>query len=220
VEKRNEQYQKLCEAHTESDRFASHATQTLNYPLKNQNEMAAANAGRDMVIQATSYDIFDTMVAVTSERDDDAEQHNTSADMDAKRRRGKGETALEKFVRETVEMSIASPMCMLDVEEVSLPAPPEAAGEKRGKDKSSGYNASSSANKSRSRVVATASMISSDPTRSANTVIHASGSESEKRPSQDRGAPVQGVMNEASTALEVDGSHILFENEVRSFAAS
>jgi hypothetical protein len=46
VEERNARYEQVIESHKNADNYISHPTQTMNHPLKNQNEMAAPNASQ------------------------------------------------------------------------------------------------------------------------------------------------------------------------------
>lgn len=52
-------------AHKNTDNYVSHPTQTMNNPLKNQNDMAAPNAVQDFECQADPYDISDNTLGET-----------------------------------------------------------------------------------------------------------------------------------------------------------
>lgn len=72
TDEKNARYDALVKSHSNVDGFTSRPTQTVNYPSKSQNEMAAPNALRDAGSQSNSYEIIDTMkTSDTSQNDID-----------------------------------------------------------------------------------------------------------------------------------------------------
>ena len=72
TDEKNARYDAVVKSHDNVDGFTSRPTQTVNYPTKSQNEMAAPNALRDAGSQSNSFEIIDTMkVKDTSQNDID-----------------------------------------------------------------------------------------------------------------------------------------------------
>ena len=52
-------YEQVIEKHKNSDNYITNPTQTMNNPVKHQNDMAQPNATQDFECQTTIYDILD-----------------------------------------------------------------------------------------------------------------------------------------------------------------
>lgn len=127
IEEKNNKYENVIKSHKNVDSFSSRPTQTKNNPLKNQNEMAAPNAFREVGSQAISYEIKDeTSSSSTGQTEADLAVNLAVA--------GEGDDDLagltshvKKFISDTVGVALATPGCLLDTTHaVKPPAPGEA----------------------------------------------------------------------------------------------
>lgn len=129
VDERNAHYEKVVASHSNVDGFLSRPTQTLNNPQKNQNEMAAPNALRDMGCQASAFDIKDAVAGTyASAADGDAAaaaaagiavSSGTQAD-DGEDVEGMS-SSVRKFIADTVGVAMVTPGCLLDTKNVTKP---------------------------------------------------------------------------------------------------
>eukprot|EP00607_Mallomonas_marina_P008937 CAMPEP_0182422554 /NCGR_PEP_ID=MMETSP1167-20130531/8285_1 /TAXON_ID=2988 /ORGANISM="Mallomonas Sp, Strain CCMP3275" /LENGTH=1009 /DNA_ID=CAMNT_0024600719 /DNA_START=93 /DNA_END=3122 /DNA_ORIENTATION=- len=125
IEERNQRYESLVDSHKNSDGFSNRPTQTLNNFQKNQNDMAIPNAASDFGCQVISYEISDALAGTETVTETDAFA-STSATDDAADQRTAGLTpSVQKFVRDTVGVAVATPGCLLNVDDLSRPADPQ-----------------------------------------------------------------------------------------------
>eukprot|EP01041_Mallomonas_annulata_P001489 gene1489-2870_t len=130
MEERNAKYELLVDSHKNSDGFSSRPTQTLNNFQKNQNEMAAPNASQDFGCQAISYDISDALARTQTVAETDT--FTASATNDANDERAAGLTPhVRKFVRDTVGVAVATPGCLLNVNDLTKPPDPQEVGSRK-----------------------------------------------------------------------------------------
>lgn len=124
MDKKNAKYEAVVDFYKAGDGFSHRLTQTLNQSQKNQNEMAAPNALRDMGCQAMAYDITDCTGA--NNRVTDTNDHSIGVGTDTLDLIDEAGLTLSvrKFVTDTVNVSLVSPGCLLDVNDVSRPIGP------------------------------------------------------------------------------------------------
>jgi hypothetical protein len=129
VEERNARYDALVIAHRNSDSYVPHSTQTMNNPLKNQNDMISPNAVQDFECQANPYDIKDTYIAIkTGVIDQEGGHLPVSAKSAGTDTNDDGNTgysiSVRKFISETVSVSTITPGCLLDPNDLTRPRHP------------------------------------------------------------------------------------------------
>ena len=130
VDDKNTKYENLIIAHKNPDGYTEHMTQTLNNSQRNQNEMAAPNALRDMGCQSTAYDINDDMSGIRKEGDD------MGTDMDDHKDEAGLTHAVRKLVKDTLSITLLTPGCLLDTTDISKPlGPGDMARSERAKNK-------------------------------------------------------------------------------------
>ena len=130
VDDKNTKYENLIIAHKNPDGYTEHMTQTLNNSQRNQNEMAAPNALRDMGCQSTAYDINDDMSGFRKEGDD------MGTDMDDHKDEAGLTHAVRKLVKDTLSITLLTPGCLLDTTDISKPlGPGDMARSERAKNK-------------------------------------------------------------------------------------
>jgi hypothetical protein len=130
AEERNSGYEANVEKHKNKDAFASRPAQTINNPLKNQNEMATPNSTAEMGCSVFSYEIKDAMDSLNSATD-----QNVAGFVSA----GSGVSEREKIseltpfvhqsIVDTVTVASITPGCLLDTTEIHRPSAPQ---ERRG----------------------------------------------------------------------------------------
>jgi hypothetical protein len=124
TDERNARYEACVKSHKNIDGFVSRTTQTKNNQLKNQNEMAAPNAFKEIGTQAISYEIKDeTTLAGTSNNENDiatglAVGTDTADDLNGLN------ISVRKFVTDTVGVALVTPGCLLDTTSAIKPPPP------------------------------------------------------------------------------------------------
>jgi hypothetical protein len=128
TDERNARYENVIKAHKNVDGFTSRPTQTKNNQLKNQNEMAAPNAFREVGAQAISYEIKDetsqsSMGALESEL-----VMNIGVGTDTNEDIAGFSNTVKKFVADTVGVALVTPGCLLDTTHATKPPGP---GEQR-----------------------------------------------------------------------------------------
>jgi len=131
VEERNSKYEQIIEAHKNSDGFSSRPTQTLNNSQKNQNDMSAPNASQDFGCQAVSYDITDALSGSRAAVDPEGNAAPTADSFSDERSSGLT-PYVRKVVRDTVGVSIATPGCLLNVDDLTRPTGPAESNPKEG----------------------------------------------------------------------------------------
>lgn len=118
LDERNNRYEAVVKAHSNVDGFSSRPTQTSNLPRKNQNEMAAPNSLRDAGTQATSYDIKDATSGTDASTHDNVDMVGGT---DGAEELAGLSTSVRKFVTDTVGVSLVTPGCLLDTNNVVKP---------------------------------------------------------------------------------------------------
>jgi hypothetical protein len=119
MDKKNAKYDAVVDFYKAGDGFSHRLTQTLNQSQKNQNEMVAPNALRDMGCQAMAYDITDS-TGVNRMVTDTIDQGVGTDTLDLIDEAGLS-LSVRKFVTDTVNVSLVSPGCLLDVNDLSRP---------------------------------------------------------------------------------------------------
>ena len=123
VDERNARYEAVVKSHSNVDGFASRPTQTMNLPQKNQNEMAAPNALRDMGAQVSAFDITDAVGGLstsTTEGDAAAVVAGIGVGTDGDEVEGLN-PSVRKFIADTVGVAVVTPGCLLDTKNVQRP---------------------------------------------------------------------------------------------------
>lgn len=121
IDERNQKYENIILSHrNQVDNYTTHPTQTMNNPLKNQNEMVAPNASQDFECQVNSYDIKDNLNSMREMYNNINSPHSTTASVAV------GSDTMDyddgtgfilpvrKFIAETINMAIVTPGCLLD----------------------------------------------------------------------------------------------------------
>ena len=112
VDARTARYEKLKDSHKDVDGFASTFSQTLNNPMKHQNEAAVPVTLVEGGCQTSSYEIDDAMNSGTTVE----EQLVGMGDADVDDPAGLT-TVVREFVTDIVNVAKVSPGCLLDPED-------------------------------------------------------------------------------------------------------
>lgn len=141
VEERNSRYDALVQAHRNSDNYVPHSTQTMNNPLKNQNDMISPNAVQDFECQANPYDINDSLGTTNYASGHDSSHSHAHTKTSGTDTNDDGNTgyslSVRKFIHETVSVSTITPGCLLNPNDLTRPRhPTEAKKEGNPKDSS------------------------------------------------------------------------------------
>jgi len=150
VNERNRKYDVLKDNHiTAADSFTSRQTQTLNNPQKSQQEMIAPAPSQTFGSQVVAYEITDA-TGITKKQYADAEtglmqstgtETNAAGSSSVALKKGFG-AAVQKFVDDTVNVSLVTPGCLLDVDAVNRERPVVEKKEGASKGKRTGATAS------------------------------------------------------------------------------
>jgi len=123
TDERNARYDACIKAHSNVDGFLARSTQTKNNLLKNQNEMAAPNAFREIGSQAISYEIKDETSNIGSSNTD----HDLTSGLGVGTDTDDLSTMsshVQKFVKDAVGVALVTPGCLLDTTAAIKPPNP------------------------------------------------------------------------------------------------
>lgn len=203
---KNTRYENLIIAHKNPDGFSEHMTQTLNNSQRNQNEMAAPNALKDMSCQSTAYDINDEMSGFRSLGDDigtEVDEHKDEAGL---------AHHVRKLVKDTLSITLLTPGCLLDTTDISKPlGPGDIARSERAKNKGNATGKSQGGHSTAAGVsgvgVSGVGVSGTNVTKGGGSSVQAAGQSennhgSEGPPSEAQGPAVAGG---ASASLEGKG---------------
>lgn len=217
IDDKNTKYENLIIAHKNPDGYTEHMTQTLNNPQRNQNEMAAPNALRDVSCQSTAYDINDEMSGFRREGDEmgtEIDEHKDAAGLTL---------AVRKLVKDTLSITVLTPGCLLDITDISKPiGPGDIARSERAKNKSTGKSQAGHSSAGHSTIGVSGNNV----TRGGSSVQGIGHSEvhhgSEGHPSE-QGAPIpsQDKTNGSSNESQIaDSVELLRKQEAEAILSS
>lgn len=124
VDERNNRYDAIIASHKNTEGFVSKPTQTFNYALKNQNDMAAPNTFQEFGCQVTTYEINDAMEKETAIESSNSSlgaiSHSTSSGTDTMDLDDiMGFTSdMKKMIRDSTSAALVSSGCLLDTSDV------------------------------------------------------------------------------------------------------
>lgn len=205
VDARTESYEKLREAHKNVDGFASTFSQTVNNPVKHQNEAAVPVALVEGGCQTSSYEIDDAMNSGTNIE----EQLVGMADADVDDPAGLT-TGVREFVTDIVNVAKVSPGCLLDPDDLTRPPGPTDDRKQPRRKRETGISTTGKSLDWGTSVATGASGVNVGLAASQSGVGDGPASKDVSQP------PVVGVASgdtEAEPAAETDGSAILFQKQ-------
>lgn len=124
TDEKNVHYEEVLISHKNADGFTSQSSQTLNNSMKSQNDLVAPNPQKEMGCQAVSYEITDATIGRRNNGEMDLISVGVGTDTsDLNDETGLG-SYVKKLVTDTVNMSIATPGCLLDVTDTTKPPGP------------------------------------------------------------------------------------------------
>ena len=123
IDEKNARYEAVIASHKNPDAFVPKPMQSINNPTKNQNEMTAANPLREVGSQATSYDILDDTVTVTTgiADTDTTIAEGTTTDITELGDDAGVTKIVKKFVCDTLSVALTSNGALLDTTSVAKP---------------------------------------------------------------------------------------------------
>ena len=202
VDARTDRYEKLKEAHKDVDGFASTFSQTLNNPVKHQNEAAVPVTLVEGGCQTSSYEIDDAMNSGTNIE----EQLVGMGDADVDDPAGLT-TGVREFVTDVVNVAKVSPGCLLDPDDMTRPPGPT---EDKGKTKKKREAGMSTAGTS---FVGGASVATGASGVNVGFASSQSGVGDTPASKDPAGGSATGEIAEAAPAAETDGIAILFQKQ-------
>ena len=200
VDARTARYEKLKDSHKDVDGFASTFSQTLNNPMKHQNEAAVPVTLVEGGCQTSSYEIDDAMNSGTTVE----EQLVGMGDADVDDPAGLT-TVVREFVTDIVNVAKVSPGCLLDPEDMTRPPGPTDDKGKTKKRRETGMSTAGTSFVGGASVATGASGVNAGMAPSQSGVGDAPASR------DPIGGSVTGDIVEAAPAAEADGTAILFQ---------
>jgi len=205
IEENNSKYELLVEKHKQSsDIYLSNPSQTMNHSLKNQNDMTSLNSSVNFECQANAYMIIDSMKEVTTSAT------STSTDTEIDDELGFA-TSIKKFITDSVNVSLATPGCLLDPTDLKKPVKEAKKPVEKAENKSRKSMASKLISETSTNPI-------DEPSTADVSVNHSSERVSENTNSQsnvDKYVDTKDKEKEKEKeVIEKDSTEILFENEV------